>query len=464
MASAMHHTMQTCQNLCAMTQSQMLDEDKIDPFPAKTTVELEEMLYACGRTKEVLARESLIYSADADFSKYTDSELVAMNAFVRENSRMLSIILAGGTQHFWNGHGLSTATELKNLYPFIDRKVKEFFLIDKIMETLEIRMRYGRKGMVPRTANPATHPELLAFSAIDANRAATSQESLLRLATVCEQFAAQCRSIAQVRVMKMDDRTRKLAVHEQLLTEVDSCLPALRQHVLKIGLSKTQLQNKETNKGQNAKMEAEAHTNATKLTALFTYKAVEDAHRSVEDCRERLMQELLFRRSKVERRLRREEEMEMEEERLKAERFAKTGQLPGSPTRSYEMLMEEDVKNRRRLEEQQRQELQRENSHDSTKGKAHKDQKGGSARQSSRASSRDPTDAGSDRDSKSKSRASGKRNDSRSPSPKSRSKAAPGSSRSKLSPTGSPRSKAAASPKKKEQTSRTSPKARSKRA
>merc|ERR1719453_2846268 len=102
------------------------------------------MLFACRRTKEVLARESLIYSQDADFSKYSDTELVAMNAFVRENSRMLSIILAGGAQHFWNGQGLSTAQELKNMYPFIDGKVKEFLLIDKIMETLEIRMRYGR--------------------------------------------------------------------------------------------------------------------------------------------------------------------------------------------------------------------------------------------------------------------------------------------------------------------------------
>merc|ERR1719446_378673 len=130
------------------------------------------------------------------------------------------------------------------------------------MDTLEIKLRYGRKNMVPKSANPATHPELLAFSAIDANRAATSQESLLRLATVCEQFAAQCRSIAQVRVMKMDDRTRKLAVHEQLLTEVDSCLPMLRQHVLKIGLSKTQLQNKEQNKGMDTKINAAVNTSA----------------------------------------------------------------------------------------------------------------------------------------------------------------------------------------------------------
>jgi hypothetical protein len=431
----------------------MLDEDKIDPFPAKTTVELEEMLYACGRTKEVLARESLIYSADADFSKYTDPELVAMNAFVKENSRMLSIILAGGAQQFWNGHGLSTATELKNLYPFIDRKVKEFFLIDKIMETLEIRMRYGRKGMVPRSANLSTHPELLAFSAIDANRAATSQESLIRLATVCEQFAEQCRSIAQVRVMKMDDRTRKLAVHEKLLTEVDSCLPELRQHVLKIGLSKTQLQNKESNKGHDAKMRSEDSANASKLTALFTYKAVEDAHRSVEDCRERLMQELLFRRSKVERRLRREEEMEMEAERLKAERFAKTGQLAGSPTRSYELLMEEDAANKKRLEEERRQ-RERESSQEKVlrsprSGKSH------DSKHDSKAAARH-------------SERGGKRGDSRSPSPKSRSRAAPGVRSTKVSPTASPRSKAAASPKKKavekEQTSRTSPKARSKRA
>merc|ERR1719183_1471477 len=139
-----------------MTQTQMIDEDKIDPFPARTTLELEEMLVACYRTKEVLSRESLIYSKDADFSKYSDPELVAMNAFVRENSRMLSIILAGGSQHFWSGQGVSTVQELKNMYPFIDGKVKEYLLIDKIMDTLEIKKKYGKKNSL--RGNLATHP------------------------------------------------------------------------------------------------------------------------------------------------------------------------------------------------------------------------------------------------------------------------------------------------------------------
>merc|ERR1711865_135851 len=40
-----------------------------------------------------------------------------------------------------------------------------------------------------------------------------------------------------------------------------------------------------------------------------------DAHRTVEDCRERLMQELLFRRAKVERRLQREDELDVQREK-----------------------------------------------------------------------------------------------------------------------------------------------------
>merc|ERR1711865_1237687 len=104
-------------------------------------------------------------------------ELVVMNAFVRENSRMLSIILAGGAQQFWNGQGLSTVQELKNMYHYIDSKVRDFFLIDKILETLDIKMEYGRKSVMPKTANPNTHPELLALSALEGNRAATSQET-----------------------------------------------------------------------------------------------------------------------------------------------------------------------------------------------------------------------------------------------------------------------------------------------
>jgi len=311
MASAMHHTMQTCQNLVQMTQSQILDEDKIDPFPARTTIELEEMLDACRRTKEVLSRESLIYSSDADFRNYSDAELVAMNAFVRENSRMLSIILAGGSQHFWNGQGSTTAQELKNMYPFIDDKVKEFLLIDKIMETLEIKSKYAKaQRQTHRSNNLSAHPDLLAFTAIDANRAPTSQESLKRLATVCEQFAEQCRSIAQVRILKMEDRQRKMATYEKLLSEVDGILPALRQHVLKIGLSKTQLQAKDDKRLQDVdpKVNFNFECQTQRLTSLFTYKAVEGAHRGVEDCRERVMQEILFRRTRIARRVQKEEE------------------------------------------------------------------------------------------------------------------------------------------------------------
>merc|ERR1712070_257659 len=155
-----------------------------------------------------------------------------------------------------------------------------------------------------------------------------------------------CRAISQIRVLKMEDRNRKMAVHERLVTEVNSVLPMLRQHVLKIGLSKTQLQNKderlkELDQKINLKNESQSH----KLTSLFTYKSVEDAHRAVEDCRERLMQELLFRRSKVERRLQREEEMELERERVKAEQLKKTGIVPGAPTHAYHSLeLDETIK------------------------------------------------------------------------------------------------------------------------
>merc|ERR1711939_1049712 len=99
--------------------------------------------------------------------------------------------------NFWSGSGSSTVQELKDMYPFIDDKVKEFLLIDKIMETLEIKFKYGRKN--PQfVANVAqTHSELKMFTAIDAHRAATSQETFVKLAEVCEKFAATCRSVAQ---------------------------------------------------------------------------------------------------------------------------------------------------------------------------------------------------------------------------------------------------------------------------
>jgi len=317
----------------------MLDEDKIDPFPARTTLELEEMLEACYKTKEILSREGLIYSNEADFSKYNDTELVAMNHFVRENSRMLSIILAGGKEHFWNGQGLSTVQELKTLYVYIDDKVKQFLLLDRIMDTLEIKMRYGRKSLTPKAANPATHPELLAFTHLDATRAPSSQESLVRLAAVCEKFAVQCRTIAQTRASKMEDRSRKLDVKEKFEREVDLVLPMLRQHVLKIGLSKTMLKEKGNVGG------------TSKLTSIFTHRAVEDAHRAVEDCRERLMQELLFRRAKVERRLEKEEA----EERARAKAGAKAReQTRLEELDSYKGLVADERRSRKEAAEERK--------------------------------------------------------------------------------------------------------------
>lgn len=421
MASAMNHTMQTCQNLCTMTQAQMIDEDRIDPFPSKTTLELEEMLDACCRTKEILSRESLIYSADADFSKYSDAELVAMNAFVKENTRMLSIILAGGAQHFWNGQGLSTVQELKNMYPFIDDKVKEFLMLDKIMDTLDVKMRYGRQNMTPKAVSPANHPELLRFTAVDANRAPSSQESLLRLAAVCEQFAEQCRLVSHTRSAKADDRTRKMQVRERLLEEVDSVLPMLRSHVLKIGLSKSQLQTKEGAKAGDGS--TQARTSSHKLTSLFTFGAVEDAHRSVEDCRERLMQELLYRRSRVERRLKKEEEAEMLLEKQRMEKFRLTGQMPGTPA-SYQSLMDEDTRRQKQRDEQDRTLSPKGDKAD--RGKSPPRGKSPGAR------SDDEKAKGSSRNQTS----------SRSPSPKGKSKA-----KSKAKADGSPRKSPSASPK-----------------
>jgi len=305
MAAAMNQTMQTCQHLAIMTQTQMMDEDKVDPFPAKTTAELEDMVKACRRTKEILARESLIYSKNADFTKYSDSELLAMSAFVRESSRMLSIILAGGPQHFWNGQDSSTLQELKKMFNYIDGKVKEFLLLDQLMETLEFKIRYGRNVSQGKVAVLSGHPDLSCFTAYEATKGTTSQETMERLAEICEKFAVQCRSVAKTRVHKMEDRAKKIEVKEKLLVEIDSVVPALRQHVLRIGMHKCQLQD-----GGGQQPPKTASTPANKITSLFSFKAVQEAHRNVEDCRERLMQEQLFRRAKVERRLEKEEERE----------------------------------------------------------------------------------------------------------------------------------------------------------
>jgi len=119
------------------------------------------------------------------------------------------------------------------------------------------------------------------------------------------------------RAEKMEDRSRKVEVREKLLVEIDSVVPLLRQHVLRIGMHKNQLTGegavsptKSSGGGVVKNNGAGPGTHAHKITSLFTHKAVEEAHKTVEDCRERLLSEQLFRRAKVERRLEKEEARE----------------------------------------------------------------------------------------------------------------------------------------------------------
>merc|ERR1711879_805705 len=81
-------------------------------------------------------------------------------------------------------------------------------------------------------------------------------------------------------------------------------------------------------KEYDSKMALRIDRQSQTLTSLFTYKAVELAHRGVEDCHEKLMQELLSRRSKENRKLQLEEAHAAKREareRLQAEQY-------GSPT------------------------------------------------------------------------------------------------------------------------------------
>jgi hypothetical protein len=284
-----------------MSLGQIVDEDRIDPFPLKTTVELEELVEACRRTKEILSRETLIYSRTADFSMYGDQELAAMNAFVRETARMLSVVLAGGREHFFNGQGMSMVQELQKMELFIDGKVKEFLLVDKLIETLGIKEKYGRKTQTSKekTSPISNHPDVSIFASVDAAKGATSPESLQKLAEICERFAGQCREVSKIRYEKCIDRTRTLDARESLQSQVEELMPLLRQHVLRIGLTKSTSNGRHENTGT-------VIDHSRLMTSIFTHQAVTEAHRAVEDCRERLLQETLFRKQKAEKRMERE--------------------------------------------------------------------------------------------------------------------------------------------------------------
>lgn len=288
MASAMLHTLQSCQNLCTVTQAQMLDEDKCDPLPTKTVEQLEEVMVNLRKSKEVLRREATMFSHNADFSEYTDRELAAMTAFVKESSRVLSILLAGGVQHFYTGQGMGMVQELKNMSTFIDGKVKEFLNFPEFVDAIEVKARTGRYETKQRVVGTMTnHPDMCFFHDLEAGRGNTSQESLEILGSLLEMLAGQCRTVAETRGAKLTARARKVQVHEAIKQEAESLLPMLRLHVLRVGMGKTTLRDG-TGLASGGQLE--------KITNTFTFQVVQQAHRSLENTRERLLQESLVRK------------------------------------------------------------------------------------------------------------------------------------------------------------------------
>jgi hypothetical protein len=338
----MAETMQTCQNLASMTASQIVDEDRYDPFPARTTSQICEMLSNVRRTKAVLAREALLYSQEADFSVMTDSELSAMNTFVKDSSRTLTIMLAGSREQFFMSSGSSLAEKFRKMSPYVEEKVKQWLKMDQIIDLLDINRKPIQKPGSPGSPRKgaATNPDLLAFFVIDAAKGDTSEVSLIRLADSCERFAEQCRRIASKRAGKLEDMSRKSEIRDQLLKEIEALLPLVQQHALKIGIHATHCK-KETPK-ESANM-ANTHV---KLIRFFTYESVEEAHRAVQTCADLLQQEILYRKKKVARRILREEEeaaaaeqKKKEEFRLQTENYLQSLQAKGLARTSKSDLM-----------------------------------------------------------------------------------------------------------------------------
>merc|ERR1712187_655231 len=108
------------------------------------------------------------------------------------------------------------------------------------MGTLEIKQKYGGKKDAKRSValSPfANHPDVEHFKTVDVTKGDSSQETLQKLAMTMEKFAVQCKDTAKTRSFKSEDRMKKLEAKEALIVEVDTLMPLLRQHVLRIGLS-----------------------------------------------------------------------------------------------------------------------------------------------------------------------------------------------------------------------------------
>eukprot|EP00929_Paragymnodinium_shiwhaense_P088346 TRINITY_DN48643_c0_g1_i2.p1 TRINITY_DN48643_c0_g1~~TRINITY_DN48643_c0_g1_i2.p1 ORF type:complete len:665 (+),score=164.11 TRINITY_DN48643_c0_g1_i2:205-2199(+) len=246
-----------------------------------------------------LEKEDDMFTGKAVLGEVSNRDLQMLVGNIRESSRRLAVALSGGAGAF-RSEAQDDAMILASVAEYLDASISEALNAPELRELLS---RFGQQvcsgpasnQLDPAMAGAFTNGGLVVAPGrqlptvsfqgdfVREDKAASTLRKLMlragELLQHCEVLAVDCDKA-------LEDRAAKEVAKEELLQAVRNLVPVLSRHVIRLLSHRGGLE-------------------ATMLPSLFAFELVEETHRQLEECRDRLQQELARRnvangRSRVE--------------------------------------------------------------------------------------------------------------------------------------------------------------------
>eukprot|EP00929_Paragymnodinium_shiwhaense_P038939 TRINITY_DN20499_c0_g1_i2.p1 TRINITY_DN20499_c0_g1~~TRINITY_DN20499_c0_g1_i2.p1 ORF type:complete len:318 (-),score=61.51 TRINITY_DN20499_c0_g1_i2:385-1338(-) len=287
---------QKCQHLLCQGVQQLIQESGQDPLANCSLEKLTAVVSWLDRVKGKLEEESGIFSRNHEIGQYSNAKLDILLPQVREASRMLSIALLTEPARFLNKRK-GDVDMIKALEPYSDPALMEG--LD--LQTIAIAMR-PIVGTTPTPTSAECSDEEKAESTCssqhsgrprlvqtvrlsnDFTRGATAVETMQTLAKHFSELAAKFEDLHKRQTTHVQEKTQKEELKRKIAAALKDIVPMLRDHVLRVGITKCQLL-----------LPDNPATAAAAIAKLFDYATVNVAHRQLEEARDRLLQELTWR-------------------------------------------------------------------------------------------------------------------------------------------------------------------------
>lgn len=301
MAVSLTRGVRNCQDLAQAVEQQLREEVQADPLSQFPLQQLNALVEAVQKVSAFLSEEEQIFASDADLSGFETEKLTTLASDVREASRKLAIVLAAGCNQFRAQQG-GNADVLQSLAGYFHPSIQAQLEVDQLVHFLrsqeEVRSGVHRHGAAYEEEElfsdddcgyncPRPGPDPIGRVMFDGNFAecGTGAETLQKLSKHLSVLAEHCSKLQKEREDDAKQQDEKQRASNLLKTGVASLVPMLRKHVLRVGIGKVQMLNL-----------SQGCANVSTLSSMFDYAAVEDAHRQLEDGRDRILQEVTLRK------------------------------------------------------------------------------------------------------------------------------------------------------------------------